>query len=48
MPVRGRPLKVVDGFIAATALENGLTVVTRNVKDFAGLGVAVLNPWDAV
>ena len=46
--LRGRPLKVVDGFIAATALENGLTVVTRNVKDFAGLGVAVFNPWDAV
>jgi len=32
---------------AATALEHNLTVVTRNVKDFAGLGVAVLNPWDA-
>ena len=35
------------GMIAATALEHNLTVVTRNVKDFAGLGVAVLNPWDA-
>jgi predicted nucleic acid-binding protein len=33
--------------IAATALENDLTVVTRNVKDFAGLGVVVFNPWDA-
>jgi predicted nucleic acid-binding protein len=44
----GRPLKVVDGLIAATALEHDLTVVTRNVKDFAGLGVAVFNPWDAV
>jgi predicted nucleic acid-binding protein len=43
----GRPLKVADGFIAATALEHGLTLVTRNVKDFAGLGVTVLNPWDA-
>jgi predicted nucleic acid-binding protein len=32
---------------AATALEHNLTVVTRNVKDFAGLGVAVLNPWVA-
>jgi predicted nucleic acid-binding protein len=46
--LKGRPLKVVDGFIAATALEHDLTVVTRNVKDFAGLGVMVLNPWDAV
>jgi predicted nucleic acid-binding protein len=38
---------VVDGFIAATALEYDLTVVTRNVKDFAGLGVSVFNPWGA-
>jgi predicted nucleic acid-binding protein len=46
--LKGRPLKVVDGFIAATALEHDLTIVTRNVKDFAGLGVTVFNPWDAV
>ena len=43
----GRPLGVVDGMIAATALERGLTVVTRNAKDFTGLGVAIFNPWDA-
>jgi predicted nucleic acid-binding protein len=43
----GRPLSAPDGMIAATALEHGLTVVTRNVKDFAGLGVAMLNPWNA-
>lgn len=46
--LKGRPLKVADGFIAATALEHGLTLVTRNVKDFADLGVTVFNPWDAV
>jgi toxin FitB len=39
---------MADGLIAATALEHDLTVVTRNVKDFAGLGVTVFNPWDAV
>jgi toxin FitB len=44
----GRPLNMADGMIAATALEQDLTVVTRNVKDFAGLGVTVFNPWDAV
>jgi len=33
---------------AATALEHDFTIVTRNVKDSAGLGVALLNPWDAV
>jgi predicted nucleic acid-binding protein len=46
--LRGRPLNTADGMIAATALEHGLTVVTRNVKDFSGLGVAILNPWDAI
>ena len=46
--LRGKPLHIADGMIAATALEHDLTVVTRNVKDFAGLGVAVFSPWDAV
>ena len=41
-------MKVVDAVIAATAFEHGLTLVTRNVKDFAGLGVVLLNPWDEV
>jgi predicted nucleic acid-binding protein len=36
-----------DGLIAATAMTHGMTVVTRNVADFAGTGVAVLNPWDS-
>ena len=34
----------VDLMIAATALEHGLTVVTRNVRDFAPTGIQVLNP----
>jgi predicted nucleic acid-binding protein len=41
----GRPLNVADGLIAATALEHGLTVVTRNVKDFSNLGVSVVDLW---
>jgi toxin FitB len=41
----GRPLNVPDGLIAATALEHGLIIVTRNTKDFADLGVALINPW---
>ena len=43
---KGMTLAVVDGVIAATALHHDLTIVTRNVKDFAGLGADVFNPWD--
>jgi|SRR5271166_3904186 len=38
--------KQLDLAIAATALEHGLTVVTRNVSDFEPTGVAVLNPFN--
>jgi len=34
-----------DLVIAATALEHGLTVVTRNLRHFTPTGVATLNPW---
>jgi predicted nucleic acid-binding protein len=34
-----------DALIAATALVHGLTVATRNVADFEGMGVNLLNPW---
>ena len=43
--LKGRPLAVADGLIAATALTHDLTIVTRNVKDFEGLGVELLNSW---
>jgi len=39
-------LPVLDSLIAATALENGLTVVTRNVRDFEKTGVKLVNPFD--
>lgn len=35
----------VDALIAATALVHGLQVVTRNVRDFDGIGVVVVDPW---
>jgi len=35
-----------DAWIAATALVHGLTVVTRNTRDFEGTGVRLLNPWE--
>lgn len=43
----GRTVPVVDGLIAASAAEHGLTVVTRNVRDFAALGVPLVDPWTA-
>ncbi len=41
----GRPLRVVDGLLLATARVHGLTVVTRNLADFEGRGVPVLDPY---
>ena len=40
-----RSFPVPDGLIAATARVHNLTLVTRNVADFAGAGVDVVNPW---
>lgn len=40
-----RPIPMVDGLMASTAATHGLTLVTRNERDIAGLGVAVLNPF---
>jgi predicted nucleic acid-binding protein len=41
-----RSVPVMDAFIAATARVHGLTLVTRNVRDFASLGVTLLNPFE--
>lgn len=41
------PRPIRDGLIAATALVHGLAVATRNVADFAPLGVHLINPWTA-
>ncbi|VXC62485.1 Ribonuclease VapC [Oceanicaulis sp. 350] len=35
-----------DALIAATALEHGMSIVTRNVKDFIPTGVPLINPWE--
>ena len=41
------PRPMADALIAATALVHGLTVVTRNIADFAPMGVKCLNPWES-
>lgn len=44
---KGRALSAIDGLLAATALHHNLTIVSRNVSDFAGTQVLILNPWEA-
>jgi toxin FitB len=41
----GRPLPAIDSLLAATAAHHGLSLVTRNARDFEGLGIEVINPW---
>ena len=42
---KGKPVPVIDGLLAATALHHNLTLVTRSGPDVAGAGVPILNPW---
>lgn len=41
----GRRMPAMDSLIAATCLQRGLELVTRNESDFAHSGVTVVNPW---
>ena len=43
----GRPASQADMLIAATALVHGLTLATRNVPDFKGCGVVVVDPFSS-
>jgi predicted nucleic acid-binding protein len=43
---RGGPIEVEDAMIAATARAHGAAVATRNVADFEGCGIDVINPWE--
>ena len=46
LAVAGRPLPAIDSLLGATAVHHGLTMVTRNSKDFDNLGLEVLNTWN--
>lgn len=37
--------RIMDVWLAAIALHHGLTIVTRNERDFTGLGIEIVNPW---
>ena len=43
---QGKPMPAIDSLLAATALQGGLALVTRNEGDFAHCGVTVINPWE--
>jgi predicted nucleic acid-binding protein len=43
----GRPAGQADLMIAAVARAHGASLVTRNVSDFEGCGIPILNPWEA-
>ena len=42
---KGKPIPVIDGLLAATAIHHDLMLVTRNGSDVAGTGVPIVNPW---
>ncbi|WP_180902599.1 type II toxin-antitoxin system VapC family toxin [Martelella soudanensis] len=44
---RGRGMSSMDGLIAATAMAYDLVLATRNVKDFEGFGMDLIDPWAA-
>ena len=43
----GQPISQADAQIAAIARSRGAALATRNVADFVGCGVEIINPWDA-
>lgn len=42
----GKTMAAFDSIIAATAVEHGLTLVTRNVQDFVAAPLMIINPWN--
>lgn len=43
----GRPMRELDGQIAAIARSRGAAVATRNIRDFEDCGIELINPWAA-
>ena len=43
----GKPISQADAQIAAVARSRGASLATRNVEDFEGCGIEVINPWTA-
>jgi toxin FitB len=43
----GRPIQTMDAMIAAICIAHGATLATRNVRDFEGLDLKLVNPFEA-
>jgi predicted nucleic acid-binding protein len=44
----GRPISMADGLIASICLSYSASLATRNIADFEGVGLELINPWDDV
>lgn len=44
---RGRPRPIMDSLTASIAQANGYAIATRNIQDFSGLGIDLVNPFGA-
>jgi len=42
----GKKMSTMDAFIAASALQHNMALVTRNVSDFSSCGLQILDPWE--
>ena len=42
----GTPISQADAQIAAICYSRNAAIATRNVEDFAGCGIFIINPWD--
>ncbi len=43
---KGKPMPAIDSLIAATVSTHEMTLVTRNIEDFASAGIEIVNPWE--
>ena len=46
--ISGQSIGTADGYIAATATDNGMIIATRDAKPFRAAGLQVINPWEEV
>lgn len=43
----GKQMPAIDSLLAATAIQNGCTLITRNTRDFENAEISLINPWES-